>query len=389
MVGEPGHGGPAAGVSVSRTAFSSGVNGHSSPYPNTTSTAILSLIASGTARTRIAIARNLGMSASTVTARVTELERAGLVEDAGAVSATSGRPARLLRLTPKPGVLRCAAISRFHTRAAILDLTGQPLRVTEVRSDIAAGPEGVLTRLATLWDELDPGGELGPIHGAGVSLPGPVDSDTASLVATAGMPGWSELDLAGWLRQHTGAPAVVENDANACALGEFALRTARGEHRTARNLLFVKASSHLGAGLIIDGRIHRGASWVGGDFATSPIADLRRADPSATGFDALTVVRRADAGQQQARDRLHDAGTRLGQTLAMLVNFVNPEVVAIGGALSASAAFCDAVAESLRAHCHPLATTALRIEPTIAGPDAGVIGVGHLVLRRVIAELQR
>jgi len=397
-----------------------------------TSSAILAAVASGVATDRATLARRLGLAPSTVTVKVGELIAAGVLAEAGAASATGGRPARVLRLTPDGGCILAAELGRHHARIALLDMSGALVRSHDLALDIAAGPEPVLEELLTAWSKLRGAIPADAVRAVGVALPGPVSSRSGAVDSPAAMPGWHRFPVGAHLAQRLGLPAVVENDANAMALGECtALATAPpevgadgapvaagpggsggpGGAGAPANLLFVKAGSSVGCGLVLDGRLYRGATALAGDLAhvvvgatgDAPcncgnrgcldtvvggsyiLADLR-----ARGIEAhepADIARLVGDGDAQATTRVRAAGRLLGQTLSAVVNFVNPDAVVLGGLLSTLEPFVAAVRSQLYENCHPLATRDLRIEQSAAGADAGVLGVGQLALRQAIVAL--
>lgn len=390
-----------------------------------TSSAILAAVASGVATDRATLARRLGLAPSTVTVKVGELIAAGVLAEAGAASATGGRPARVLRLTPDGGCILAAELGRHHARIALLDMSGALVRSHDLALDIAAGPEPVLEELLTAWSELRGAIPADAVRAVGVALPGPVSSRSGAVDSPAAMPGWHRFPGGAHLAQRLGLPAVVENDANAMALGECtALATAPpevgadgasaavpGGAGAPANLLFVKAGSSVGCGLVLDGRLYRGATALAGDLAhvvvgatgDAPcncgnrgcldtvvggsyiLADLRARGLAA--HEPADIARLVGDGDAQATTRVRAAGRLLGQTLSAVVNFVNPDAVVLGGLLSTLEPFVAAVRSQLYENCHPLATRDLRIGQSAAGADAGVLGVGQLALRQAIVAL--
>ena len=95
---------------------------------------------------------------------------------------------------------------------------------------------------------------IGEVVALGIGLPGPVEHATGMPISPPIMPGWHRFDVAGHLRERLGCPVLVDNDVNIMALGE---------HWTERppvdDFLFVKVGTGIGSGLILGGRLHRGA----------------------------------------------------------------------------------------------------------------------------------
>ncbi|MEH3077473.1 MAG: ROK family transcriptional regulator [Quadrisphaera sp.] len=385
-----------------------------------TSSAILRAVAGGAATDRAALARRLGLAPSTVTVKVGELIAAGVLVEAGAASGTGGRPARVLRLTPGGGCILAADLGRHHARIGLLDMSGSLVRSSDLALDVAAGPEPVLEDLVEAWTALRGSIPAQAVRAVGVALPGPVSSRSGAVDSPAAMPGWHRFGVGAHLSQRLGLPAVVENDANAMALGECtALGAAAVDDDdeggppsgAPANLLFVKAGSSVGCGLVLDGRLYRGATALAGDLAhvvvgatgDAPcncgnrgcldtvvggsyiLADLR-----SRGIDAhepADIARLVGDGDAVATTRVRAAGRLLGQTLSAVVNFVNPDAVVLGGLISTLEPFVAAVRSQLYENCHPLATRDLRIARSVAGADAGVLGVGQLALRQALTAL--
>ncbi|MGQ7351543.1 ROK family protein [Quadrisphaera oryzae] len=388
-----------------------------------TSSAILRAVAGGAATDRAALARRLGLAPSTVTVKVGELIAAGVLVEAGAASATGGRPARVLRLTPDGGCILAAELGRHHARIALLDMSGSLVSSSDLALDVAAGPEPVLADLVAAWTDLRGAIPAEAVRAVGVALPGPVSSRSGAVDSPAAMPGWHRFGVGAHLSAELGLPAVVENDANAMALGEC---TALGAAEAApdddadeaappagapANLLFVKAGSSVGCGLVLDGRLYRGATALAGDLAHVVVGSTGDApcncgnrgcldtvvggsyilaDLRSRGIDAREprdIARLVGDGDAVATTRVRAAGRLLGQTLSAVVNFVNPDAVVLGGLISTLEPFVAAVRSQLYENCHPLATRDLRIAQSVAGADAGVLGVGQLALRQALTAL--
>ena len=173
--------------------------------------------------------------------------------------------------------------------------------------------------------------------------------------------------------------------------------------------MFLKAGAAIGCGLILQGQLYRGATGAAGDIAhvqvtaagELPCACGNRgcletvtsgnaivAELAAAGLavrDLNDVVRHSHSGDIRTTTRLRSAGKLLGQTLSTVVNFINPSLVVLGGGLSQAEPYIAAIKSQLYAGCHPLATKDLRIEDSLAGSQAGLLGAGQQCLRSVLA----
>ncbi|TQM09259.1 ROK family protein [Pseudonocardia kunmingensis] len=358
--------------------------------------AIVELVATGQAVTRAAIGKALGWAPSTVSLRVGQLLASGVLHEADLAPSRGGRPGRILRLRDDGGCVVVADVGSHHARTAVVDLTGALRDVVEVEVDVTEGPHATLDRIVTAWGEATRGST---VLAAGLSLPGPVDSDRGAVVQASRMPGWNDVAVGAMVGERLGVPAVVENDANAMALGEH---YARPDH--ARDSVTIKAGTAIGCGLVVGGRIYPGSS-VGAGNITHTRVDVASATPCSCGNlgcletvssgagivrllqargievgSTAEVVRRAQDGDPEVSALVRAAGGYLGAVLCTVVNLVNPGAVYLGGALSSVEPFVAAVRGRVYEGSHPIATGHLVIDATVTGPDAGVIGMGRLAV---------
>ncbi len=360
---------------------------------------ILVLVSSGRARSRKEIAESLGIAPSTVSQRVQAMLASGAIEETGEGASSGGRRPRELRVPGSTGHLGVVDIGGTHARLGILRHGGELATTTEVALAITDGPEPVLTQVTAALRELAgtaPDG--GRLLGVGISLPGPVDVARRALDSPSRMPGWSGFDVGTWLEDALEVPAVVENDANAMAVGEHF-----GHARRTRHSVSVKAGSAIGAGILVDDRLHRGTGGAAGDITHTRIpaggdtpcscgnrgcletlasgaalVRLLRAqgyDVAAT-TDVLALVRDAEP---VATTLTRTAGRHLGEVLCAVVNFFNPGAVYLGGALSTLEPFVSAIRSQIYEGAHPLMTRDLVIAPSGLGADANLVGVGRLL----------
>ncbi|MFI6064456.1 ROK family transcriptional regulator [Micromonospora sp. NPDC051227] len=377
---------------------------------------LLRWVATGAAVSRADLSRLSGLSPSTVSQRVEALISQGLLEEAGAGRSRGGRRPRQLAVPTGGAVVGAIDLGAHHARVGVLDLSGRVVQARTLPVRIEDGPEAVLGALlaevATLVSS-DPtagGGAVaggstgGALRGVGIGIPGPVQHSTGRIVSPSRMPGWNGFDVAAFCAGRVDVPVIVDNDANLMALG--AHRTA---HSELDHAVYIKAGTGIGSGVISSGRLHRGAQGSAGDISHCRVV----ADPAppctcgnagcleavASGAALVTalreqgvpvsdltgVIRLIDDGDRQATALARQAGRAVGEILAVVVNFFNPQVVAIGGRL----ADCEPLLASMRAtlyeRCLPLATQTLLIERVAAGQDLGITGAAHLVIDHVVA----
>ncbi|MET8333405.1 ROK family protein [Streptosporangium canum] len=364
---------------------------------------LLRLVATGHAESRAELARLSGLAASSVSLRVEELIGTGLLVEEGSGTSRGGRRPRRLRVSPTAGLLAVADLGAHHARLGLLDLSGTPLVVEERPCDIALGPEETLDWMAASFDELllahGPPGV--PLRGVGTGIPGPVDPGSGRVVSPSRMPGWNNFPVAEHLGAHYDLPVLVENDANLMAVGEA--RAWPG----CDNLMVLKAGSGIGCGVIVDGRLHRGRG-AAGDIShvrvrtdSSVVCSCGHSDcleayaSGAALMSALTeqgiavgrpadVVAAVNDGVPEATALVRSAGRLIGEVLTVLVNFLNPDAIVIGGSLSTAEPLISSIRAAVYERCLPLATRDLEIAVTRAGPDAALLGAGSLLLDAVL-----
>lgn len=364
---------------------------------------LLRLVATGQAESRAELARLSGLAASSVSLRVEELIEAKLLVEEGSGTSRGGRRPRRLCLSPTAGLLAVADLGAHHARLALLDLSGAPLVVEERPYEITAGPESTLDWIADTFDELLAAHAPPdvPLRGIGTGIPGPVDPASGRVVGPSRMPGWNNFPVADHLGARYELPVLVENDANLMAVGEA--RSWPGSD----NLMILKTGSGIGCGVIVNGQLHRGRGAAG------DISHVRvRTDSSvmcscghpdcleayASGAALMTaladqgihVARTADIvglvsdAVPEATSLVRTAGRRIGEVLTVLVNFFNPDVIAVGGSLSAAEPLISSIRAAVYERCLPLATRDLEIAPARSGPDAALLGAGSLLLDAVL-----
>ncbi|MCU1524744.1 MAG: transcriptional regulator [Microbacteriaceae bacterium] len=369
----------------------------STPLPSHSSPgAILRLIRSGAASSRAEVARLVGISASTATTRVDELIRLGYLREAGAGASQGGRRPQLVEISPASGVVGAADLGTNHASFGLFDMGGTLLEERHLDMTIADGPRPIL---AWVLEQMEQMAGDQAIRGIALALPGPVDSLSGLLVSPSRMPGWNGMDVAAIMRELADVPVLVDNDANLMTLGEHGLPTSDVQH-----LVFVKAGSSIGCGVIASGKLHHGSHGMAGDISHVSVPDAPHVLCGCGRYDCLDVLaggaaivtnlraagvevedtahvlRLAHDAHPLATRMLREAGTRTGNVLATIVNFFNPEQLVLGGNLSQAEAFVAGVRSAIYTQCLPMATDHLEIVVSHAGKLGGVRGAARLIL---------
>jgi predicted NBD/HSP70 family sugar kinase len=360
----------------------------------------------GTA-SRAEIARVTGLSRSTVSSLVSDLQAHGLIvehsdPDAPASMAT-GRPPTLLSLDRSAGAVVGIDFGHDRIHAAVSDLSRTVLAEAVRAEDVDHDAEGALDTAAELVEELldETGLASSDVIGIGMALSGPIDHDRGAVRPTAILPGWEGLAVAAEMSRRLGdLPVHLDNDANLGALAEVTL----GAARDARNAVYVMVSSGIGAGLIVDGRPYRGGRGMAGEvghvlvdesgpicrcgnrgcletYVSGPaIADLLRRSRGED-LSLPDIIRLAHAGDVGCQRAIADAGRVLGRVVAAICNVFNPDTVVVGGDLGeAGDVLLDPMREAVGRYAIAPAAEDARIVAGVLGERAQVLGALALAL---------
>jgi len=243
----------------------------------------------------------------------------------------------------------------------------------------------------------------GEVRALGLGTPGIVDRANGRIrYPVANLGGWHGTDLAGYFRARFGFPAVIENDANSAAWGEYR----RGAGQGAQTLVMATVGTGIGGGAVIEGTLLRGASgaamelghtlfraggracpcglagcleaYSGGRAMAEEWAQRRGADPtrSPDAAPSPSDLLRAEREGDPIAAEILDAGARaLGHGLVSALHLLNPDVLIIGGGiLEARPRHRELAIEGVRAHVLPKAIDGLSIRPAACGNEAGIIG---------------
>jgi glucokinase len=253
-----------------------------------------------------------------------------------------------------PGVLLGVDVGGTSMSAGLVTRDGRVL-VTRGRS--THGPDGgdVIERILALTTEVAalPDARAHHLVGVGAGLPGLVDMASGTVGGEAHhVPELTGVPMTRLLAEAAGAPAFVDNDVNALALAEGRWGAGRG----AKSFVLLAVGTGVGGGMVIDGRLHRGAGGFGGELGHVPIEfDGRPCICGARGclkayvagpdladeasrrlgrpVDAAGLFDLADGGDGTAEAVVAEATEALAAGLAIIVNGINPERLLVAGSV--------------------------------------------------------
>ena len=354
---------------------------------------------------RAEIARRTGLSPSTVSAIVAQLNDEGLVSEhtrSNGASSRGGRPPTLIALDREAGAAVGVDFGKRHLGVAVCDLGHRVLaeRRQEMDEDYAAD-EGLATAAqlieATLAEAAMPHAS---VIGLGIGLPGPLHARTGTLGSSTILPGWSGVSLRDDVEARFDLPVYVDNDANLGARAEALWGAGRGSE----TFVYLKVATGIGSGLIANGQVLHGAGGTAGEIGHIAVVehgDLCRCGNRGcleTVASAAAVVRmldralgetleleeiiaRAREGDLACARALADAGRHIGSAAATLFNLFNPDRIAVGGSLGAAGdLLIEPMREAAQLRAIPSAAGDAEIVPAQLGERAELLGALGLVL---------
>jgi predicted NBD/HSP70 family sugar kinase/biotin operon repressor len=373
--------------------------------------AVLGALVGHGPQSRADLARSTSLSRTTISSLVHDLIAAGqaveTTERGRPHKGGSGRPPLLVAATAVHGAVAGIDIGHHHIRVAIADQNGAVLAEEAQAVDVDDHGSAVLDRVTRMVRSLTGASGIEPaqLHGAGLCVPAPIDRRSAQ-IRSGVMPGWRDLAPADQLAERLGVPVAADNDANLGALAELHHGVAHG----VGDFAYLKLASGVGAGLVLGGRLYRGATGIAGEIGHVQITEhgrvcrcgnrgcletevsvprlLEHVQPTHTqplgAEDLLALEADGDAGVRRV---LGDAGRTVGRALADLCNSLNPTMLVIGGPLCSATSLLDGVRAAVDRYAQPNTAAAVRVAPAALGDRAEITGaIAMAIARAALAE---
>lgn len=301
-----------------------------------------------------------------------------------------------------------------HLRAAVIDEDGQLLQRVDHATPDTGSPQDAIARVVGLLAEASAAASPTPL-GVCIATAGLINADEGKVILAPNIAGFRNLVLTTPVSERLGIPAFIENDASAAALGEFRFGAGRGT----RHLLHATLGTGIGGGIVIDGKLYRGARGLAGEIGhiilnpsgpkcncgsrgcleamVSGVAFAERArkileqgksrvlheivgygDPT-----AQHLYLAASKGDSLCEAEIRHGGHLLGLGMGSLVNVLNPDAVTLsGGLLAMGEMLLGPMREAMYSLAYgPAAGTLLRL--STLGEDAGLLGAAAVAFERL------
>ncbi|MCG0239128.1 MAG: ROK family transcriptional regulator [Firmicutes bacterium] len=348
-----------------------------------------------------------GLSQPAITGIVRELIREGLVREIGVGQSSGGRPPILLVFNPTAQYVLAATLEGDSLRAGVADLSGQVVAEESLRVDTTR-PSRAVQSLIRLLDDLIAriGGGRSRLAAIGIGVPGIAHAGAGTVSHAPSLGWWKEVPLRERLERYFKVPVVLENDVNLMTLGEYA----QGAGAGVENLVLVHVGLGIGAGILIGGRLYRGARDAAGEVGYLPFGPWSAARrPGDYGLfeqhysaRGLALRMQAAAGGDLpgvdpdraiallchyarmaipwARALLDDAVRHWAYAVAALACILNPERVLLAGQIEQAG---EEGLQRIRAHLAGLVPVPPEVRFASLGARAGLVGAVAIALAAV------
>ncbi len=289
-----------------------------------------------------------------------------------------------------------------NLRVAAIDLAGQILDRVSIPAVFDAGPDHVVADIVEAIQRIQSRLDASGLRGVGIGVPGFIDMEAGVVVGSANLPGFTGFPVRSHIEQELKTHIILENDANAAALGEMWMGAGRG----VKDLALLTLGTGIGGGIIADGRILRGFRGMAGEIghmtvfpdgnpcgcgnfgclekhasatAIAAMGHMMHFGDNEQQITAKRVYELALAGNVRAKQIFESVGRALGIALANLINLLNfPLYLLSGGPLPAWDLFAPSMFTEINKRSFTFASSGARVQRALLGADAGLFGAAYL-----------
>jgi glucokinase len=310
------------------------------------------------------------------------------------------------------GLIFAADLGGTHLRAATVDHKGKIRFRFKQNTPQAKDASAIVDAIVAAVRESEQAEGAQQISAVSLVVPGTVKVEEGAVVKAPNLPCLDGFHLAAALTEQLGLPAILENDANAAAVGEMWQGAAVG----CKTIICVTLGTGVGGGIILDGKLWRGVDGAAAEIghmcvdpfggvactcgsrgclevfasATAIVRMTREASPRypesvlqhAKELTAKTIYAAGQQGDELALEIFRRMGIYLGIGLANLINILNPEMIVIGGGVvNGWDLFAKHMHQQVEERAFPLLAARVKIERAKCGDDAGLLGAARLALK--------
>ena len=316
-------------------------------------------------------------------------------------------------LTNNTGLIFAADLGGTHLRAATVDHTGTIQFRFKQNTPQATDPSAIVDAIVAAVRECEQQTSgVDQISAVSLVVPGTVNVEDGAVVKAPNLPCLDGFRLAAALIEQLGLPTILENDANAAAVGEMWQGAAVG----CKTIICVTLGTGVGGGIILDGKLWRGVDGAAAEIghmcvdpfggvactcgsrgclevfasATAIVRMTREASPRypdsvlqrAEHLTAKAIFAAGQQGDELALEIFRRMGVYLGIGLANLINILNPEMIVIGGGVvNGWDLFAKHMHQQIEERAFPLLAARVKIERAKCGDDAGLLGAAPTVIQ--------
>ncbi|MDF1809654.1 MAG: ROK family protein [Phycisphaerales bacterium] len=303
-----------------------------------------------------------------------------------------------------------------NIQAGVVDQFGKVLGRSKIKTEPDGGFESVMDRVAAAARQACENAQIpmSSIHTAGLGVPGPIDPDRGVVVEAVNLR-WTDAPVVMALSDRLGVPVYADNDVNIAVYGEW--RAGIGNKTS--DMLGVWVGTGVGGGLIINSELHRGSHYSAGEIGHMillPSAHLgsrsveHNCSRTAIAHELVKLIRSNhhslvtsltdgklhkikskvlatayEQGDDLVQTVVNDAADRLGIAISSAVTLLSLDQVVLGGGLveAIGKPFVDIVRDAVRREVFPESLRNVRVEASVLGDDAGLVGAGLIAFEQL------
>jgi len=365
---------------------------------------VLKLVRKKQICSRAELARDSGLNQSTITNIVNEMINSGLIVETGVIDGKKGRRSIGIKLNSEPYKIIGIRLTRKSIMAGLYDLQGNEYEFSQRSIEPGSGSVSALNQMKEMISEMIQKNKVGKVYAIGLATPGPLLRDEGRIALMSNFPGWEKINIQEKLSNHFRIPVYVEHDAKAGGLAHWWY----GDHQQDQGvMIFVTAGQGVGAGIVVDGTVYRGALGMAGEIghmsidyngpqcecghrgclelycSTSAILKNLGKDHSSLQsiWDSLKQ------GDPEIEEVVRQAAWYLGFGLVNVVNVYNPSHLVIGDEFSAAGSLLlDIVSQVIKDNVLPDIWSRLRIELASNEKDYMLMGAATIAMNHLLDQ---